>query len=144
MTLLLEKEERRRLWQTLTATIEKYFEEVGGLPVAPPTDIGEIRARLAACDFRRTAEPVEALDFAARNLYEFQVHTPHPRYFELFNPAPAAMSVAADALGAAFNPQIAAWSHSPFAAAVGRHLIGAFGARFGFAPGNKLRRSPVA
>jgi glutamate/tyrosine decarboxylase-like PLP-dependent enzyme len=42
------------------------------------------------------------------------------------------MGIAADALAAAFNPQIAAWSHSPFAAEVERHLVRALGARFGF------------
>ena len=33
---------------------------------------------------------------------------------------------------AAFNPQIAAWSHSPFAAEVERHLVRAFGRRMGY------------
>src|SRR4029079_9022625 len=63
-------------------------------------------------------------------------HTPHPSYFGLFNPAPATMSVAADALVAAFNPQIAAWSHSPFAAEVERHLVRALGRRFGYTDGD--------
>ena len=33
------------------------------------------------------------------------------------------MGIAADALVAAFNPQLAAWSHSPFAAEVEQHLV---------------------
>jgi glutamate/tyrosine decarboxylase-like PLP-dependent enzyme len=44
------------------------------------------------------------------------------------------MGIAADALVAAFNPQLAAWSHSPFAIEVEQHLIRAFGAKFGYDP----------
>jgi glutamate/tyrosine decarboxylase-like PLP-dependent enzyme len=62
------------------------------------------------------------------------VHTPHPRYYGLFNPAPTTMGIAADALTAAFNPQLAAWSHSPFAVEVERHLVRAIGSRFGYPP----------
>ncbi|MGH9902662.1 MAG: pyridoxal phosphate-dependent decarboxylase family protein, partial [Pyrinomonadaceae bacterium] len=67
-------------------------------------------------------------------LREHQVHTTHPRYFGLFNPAPTTMGIAADALVAAFNPQLAAWSHSPFANEVERHLVRAFGGKFGYDP----------
>ena len=42
------------------------------------------------------------------------------------------MGVFADTLVAGFNPQIAAWSHSPFAAEVEAHLIRALGAKFGY------------
>src|SRR5207344_2531572 len=79
------------------------------------------------------ADPLAALDFAVNGLWKHQVHTPHPRYYGLFNPAPSTMGIAADTLVAAFNPQIAAWSHSPFAAEVERHLVRAFGARLGYA-----------
>jgi glutamate/tyrosine decarboxylase-like PLP-dependent enzyme len=44
------------------------------------------------------------------------------------------MGIAADALVAAFNPQIAAWSHNPIAAEIEQHLVRAFGVRFGFEP----------
>jgi glutamate/tyrosine decarboxylase-like PLP-dependent enzyme len=46
------------------------------------------------------------------------------------------MGIAADALVAAFNPQIAAWSHSPFAAEVEAHLIRQIGMRFGYPVGS--------
>ncbi len=42
------------------------------------------------------------------------------------------MSVAADALAAAFNPQLAAWTHAPFACEVEQLLIRTLGAKFGF------------
>ncbi|HEX2224367.1 MAG TPA: pyridoxal-dependent decarboxylase, partial [Thermoanaerobaculia bacterium] len=42
---------------------------------------------------------------------------------------------AADALVAAFNPQLATWGHSPFPVEVEQHLIRAIGERFGYEPG---------
>lgn len=130
--LLLDKEERTELWRQLTITIEEHIAQVEDLPVAPKADVAEIRARLTAFDFKEPHAPHAALEFAADSLRAFQVHTTHPRYFGLFNPAPTTMGIAADALVAAFNPQLAAWSHSPFAAEVERHLIQAFAVRFGY------------
>ena len=71
--------------------------------------------------------------FVGRGLHD-QVHTNHPRYFGLFNPAPTTLGIAADTLVAAFNPQLAAWSHAPFANEVERHVVLALAARFGMDP----------
>jgi glutamate/tyrosine decarboxylase-like PLP-dependent enzyme len=132
--LTLPAETRGPLWTRLIEAIETYTREVASRPVAPALDAEAIRSRLAPFDFGQPVEPLEALDFAVRGLWQHQVHTPHPRYFGLFNPAPTTMSIAGDALVAAFNPQLAAWSHSPFAAEVEQHLIGAFAGRFGYDP----------
>jgi hypothetical protein len=45
--------------------------------------------------------PAEALQFAADGMSRTHVQVSHPRYFGLFNPAPTAMGIAADALVAA-------------------------------------------
>jgi glutamate/tyrosine decarboxylase-like PLP-dependent enzyme len=130
--LLLDNEKRSELWRQLIENVEDYINQIADSPVAPTIDLNKIRRRLGAFDFNQTVEPLAALQFAADNLREFQVHTPHPRYFGLFNPAPTAMGIAADALVAAFNPQLAAWSHNPFASEVERHLILNFAERFGY------------
>jgi glutamate/tyrosine decarboxylase-like PLP-dependent enzyme len=83
-------------------------------------------------DFIANTTPESAIDFAAAGLSRWQVHTPHPRYFGLFNPAPTTMGIAAETLVAAFNPQLAAWSHSPFAVEVEQHVIRAIGVKFGY------------
>jgi glutamate/tyrosine decarboxylase-like PLP-dependent enzyme len=132
--LLLEEEARDALWRRLIHEIEAYTATVSERPVAPRLDHGALSASLAPFDFSRPVPPDEALRFAVKGLSEQQVHTPHPRYFGLFNPAPTTMGIAADALVAAFNPQVAAWSHNPFAAEVEAHLVRAFGARFGYPP----------
>ena len=132
--LLLNPGEREQLWRSLIDTIENHIETVTDLPVSPKLDVDRIRSLVEACDFRQPAAPSDALRFAANGMREFQVHCPHPRYFGLFNPAPATMGIAADALVAAFNPNMAAWSHSPFANEIERHVILSFAKMFGYDP----------
>ena len=45
------------------------------------------------------------------------------------------MGLAADALVASFNPQLAAWSHNPFAVEIEQHLVRALGSYFSYSAG---------
>jgi len=132
--LRLAKEERIRLWKKVTQAIEDYFARVSDHRVTPHLDPLAIRTELASFDFEEPIAPDRAVQFAVDSLWKHQVHTPHPSYFGLFNPNPTTMGIAGDALVAAFNPQLAAWSHSPFAAELELHLIRAFARRFGYDP----------
>ncbi len=123
---------RAALWRELASTIEAYFEGVDRGRVTPEMNPAAVRALLDGCRFDEPHSPSEALRWLASGLAEHQTHTPHRRYFGLFNPAPTTMGVAADALVAAFNPQLAAWSHSPLAAEIERRLAREFGERFGY------------
>lgn len=129
---MLDDEARSILWSRLIEVIEDYRARVADARVAPLIDLEKIRALIAPFDFKRAVDPLEAVDRVANGLWQYQVHTPHPRYFGLYNPAPSTASIAADTLVAAFNPQMAAWGHNPFAAEVERHLVRAFGERFGY------------
>lgn len=130
--LLLQNRERDQLWRILVETIEHHIQTVADLPVTPKLDVEHIRHLVEGCDFRQAVSPADALRFVTGGMREFQVHCPHPRYFGLFNPAPATMGIAGDALVAAFNPNVAAWSHSPFANEIERHLILSFAGMFGY------------
>ncbi len=132
--LMQDAETRRALWNRLVEAIETYLTRIDDARVAPALDGTAIREALAPFDFEHPVPPVEALDFAVDGLWRWQVHAAHPRYFGLFNPATTPMGIAADALVAAFNPQLAAWSHSPLATEVEQHLVRAFAGRFGFDP----------
>ncbi len=132
--LRLEREERKAVWDELSRILENYCTEVDNWPVTPELHPEKIRALLAPCDFSSAVDPMQALKLAAYGLKNYQVHTPHPRYYGLFNPAPTTMGIVADALVAGFNPQLAAWSHSPFAVEVEHHLVRAIGSRFGYSP----------
>jgi glutamate/tyrosine decarboxylase-like PLP-dependent enzyme len=130
--LLLDEGLRRDLWARLADVVEGHVRSVGDLPVAPRLDPEGLRRMLSEFSFEAPREPQAVLDFTVEGLRRHQVHTPHPMYFGLFNPAPTTMGVLADTLVAAFNPQIAAWSHSPFAAEVERHVLRRLGASFGY------------
>lgn len=130
--LLLEAAERERLWQELARQIESYISGIRELPASADPSPDAVRALLAGVDYSRPMPAEEAVRFAAESLARTQVHTPHPRYYGLFNPTPATMGIAGDALVAALNPQLAVWKHNPFAVEVERHLIRSFGALFGY------------
>jgi glutamate/tyrosine decarboxylase-like PLP-dependent enzyme len=132
--LLLEAAEREKLWQELARQIEAYIGGIRELPASADPSPEAVRALLAGVDFSRPMPPAEAVRFAAESLARTQVHTPHPRYYGLFNPTPATMGIAGDALVAAFNPQLAVWRHNPFATEVEQLLIRAFGEKFGYDP----------
>ncbi|MEW6057762.1 MAG: aminotransferase class V-fold PLP-dependent enzyme [Bdellovibrionota bacterium] len=128
----LSKPVRSRLWRQICAITEGYHERVPELPVAPELDPGAVRDLLKRIDFNEPMDPAQAMQFAAHGLSHFQTHAAHPGYFGLFNPSPTAMGIAADALVAAFNPQVGSWSGAPFAVEVEQYLIRFFGGQFGY------------
>lgn len=131
---MLDPSTRRALWQQVIEAIEDYAQKLDAHRVTPELEPAMIRSLLRRFDFESPVGPREALSFLVENLWRYQTHTPHPRYYGLFNPAPTTMGIAADALVAAFNPQLAAWSHSPLAIEIEQHLVRSLGARFGYDP----------
>ncbi|MFX0113176.1 MAG: pyridoxal phosphate-dependent decarboxylase family protein [Candidatus Hodarchaeota archaeon] len=128
----LDTQSRIDLWRHVTKVIESYITTVHQSQVASELNPEKIRFLLNSMQFTDSLAPKDAVDFVVQGLWDHQVHTPHPCYFGLFNPAPTTMGIAADTLAAAFNPQLAAWSHSPFANEVEQHLIRIFGSQFGY------------
>jgi hypothetical protein len=130
--LILSKRKRLELWALLCEKVEDYFESVDSGPVSLPSDPGELRALLRPLDFIEPVPPEDAIELVVKGLRRHQVHTSHTGYFGLFNPSPTTMGIAADFLVAAFNPQMAACSHSPLACEIELHLIRAFGQKFAY------------
>jgi glutamate/tyrosine decarboxylase-like PLP-dependent enzyme len=130
--LFLEAPLREQLWRRVAERIEEHIVQTANRPVTPQADPAGSRALLRQFDFAAPMDPLAAVEFAADGLRDFTVHTTHPRYFGLFNPAVTTMGIAADALVAAFNPQLAVWAHSPFAVEVEMHLLRAFAEKFGW------------
>ncbi|MDA1260487.1 MAG: pyridoxal-dependent decarboxylase [Planctomycetota bacterium] len=99
--------------------------------VQPPA--AEVRAHLAAEWDLGVARPAQEVVRATAALLErWSTHVVHPRYYGFFNPSVTPESVAGDLLAAAFNPQLAAWTHAPAACEIERHLLRALGAAIGF------------
>ncbi|MGH9734900.1 MAG: pyridoxal phosphate-dependent decarboxylase family protein [Candidatus Acidiferrales bacterium] len=133
--LLLDSEQRKTVWDSVAQAIEQYVTHIRELPASADPDPESVRALVNRFDFSHPTAPDDAVRRVAEALSHTQVHTPHPRYFGLFNPTPTMMGIAADALVAAFNPQLAVWKHNPFATEVERRLMRDLGGQFGYASG---------
>jgi glutamate/tyrosine decarboxylase-like PLP-dependent enzyme len=129
--LLLNDEARERIWRASIDFVEEYLTTVSDRAVAPRLDPDSIRAFLEPFTFESTEQTDLVFRPIADALAAHQVHTPHPCYFGLFNPAPSTMGTVADMVVAALNPQLAAWTHSPLAVEIERHLVLAFATQFG-------------
>ena len=125
-------ETMERVWQAVASKISSYRRDVAKLPVAPQIYMHELRQSIASMQCSDKTVWEDVVEWVDGHMRADQLHASHPRYFGLFNPAPLPMGIAADALTAAYNPQLAAWSHSPFAVELERHLIRMFGERFGY------------
>ena len=108
---------------------------VEAFPVSPTLAPGPARLAADMLELGRTMTPAEALAVVGRELGRHQTHAAHPRYFGLFVPAPVYAAIAADALAAALNPQLANWTHAPFAVEVERRLVRELGSRLGYPAG---------
>jgi aromatic-L-amino-acid decarboxylase len=120
------------LWRHVVDVLGEEREQVAKRPVSTPVDLGRLRSAVESYDFGEPVEPGAVVDDIAALLREHTVHTTHPRYFGLFNPSPALLGVVGDTLAAAFNPQLAAWSHAPAAAEIEAHLLRFLGGRLGY------------
>jgi aromatic-L-amino-acid/L-tryptophan decarboxylase len=132
--LHLDAAARRELWQAAGDAIEAYYRDVRHLGVRGHVDAGEARAAAEQFDFGDPLSPHEAVDRVVEALRRLGPHAIHPRHFGLFDPAPTAMGVVAEALAAAFNPCLASWSGSPFGVETERYLVRTFGRLFGYEP----------
>jgi aromatic-L-amino-acid/L-tryptophan decarboxylase len=131
--LLLGHSSRQALWSELVDFVEHYVHDVEKRPVSPTLDPAVVRAWLSSYTFESTESPERVVRRVGEALALHQVHTSHPCYFGLFNPSPSIMGVAAEMMVGALNPQLAAWSHSPLAVEIERHLVEAFAIRLGYA-----------
>ncbi len=129
--LLFDVATRNSLLQKTFRSVEKFFDEVDEANVSPALDPLAVRDFISSFSFDQPLAPETVIDRVEQGLWQYQIHVSHRRYFGLFNPAPSTMGVVADTLVAAFNPQLAAWSHNPFAVEVEQHLIRELGAKFG-------------
>jgi len=110
-------------------------DDVLGVSVTPD----EIRSYLARrYDFSRPVPADELLADVDGMLARWTEHATHPRHMGLFRPAPDPLCVAADALAAQHDPNLATWDFAPAANEIERLVLGAFADRFGLPRGEGL------
>jgi len=136
MSLRLTGRERADAWEYVRTVVLGRLEEDPPGPIHPAFTADEVRAFLQRIDFDVALAPDAALRFAVEGMERFQAHPDHPSYMGRFNPAPTDMSVLADTLVAAFNPQLAAWSYGAFAIEAEQLMLREFGRRFGWSAGS--------
>ncbi len=124
-------EERLEAWDFLTRQLEIYYADTASIPVSPRLNQEEIK-NYVRHSFAVPAVYKDAIEHVVNGMRQFTVHTPHPNYFGLFNPRANFAGILADTITAVFNPQMAAWSHAPFAAEVENRMILEFGKKFGY------------
>ncbi len=125
-------EERKSTWSFLIDRLEEYYENTGQLRVSPSLNVEEIRSYVSELDFNNPGESMETLEHVLQGMKEYIVHTPHPSYYGLFNPRASFPGILADVITAVFNPQMAAWSHSPYATEAENYSIRELGRKFGY------------
>lgn len=130
--MLPDAEARTSAYERLVEVIERHWEEVADLPVAPRAGYEELDERVRGFDFDAPVSLEPLLEACGELLRDGIVHTSHPRYFGLFNPTPTFAGVLADTLVAAFNPQLAVTSHAPAAVAIERRVLSFLAELLGF------------
>lgn len=123
------------VWAQVGREVEEYLNGVGSLPVSSAPSPDEVRQALESrFDFGESI-PLPALTSQVADLLRrYATHVTHPRYFGLFNPSVSAAGIVADTLVALYNPQLAAWSHSPAANEIERLTLRHFTRTIGFDP----------
>lgn len=132
MNFDLSPAERRETWRALLQHLEHYYANTAALPVNPNLDRDRILGLVERYGLDDGIPPADAIAHVVEGLTKYAVHTPHPMYYGLFNPRTAFPGILADAITATFNPQMAAWSHNPFANEVESFLVRELGQKLGF------------
>jgi aromatic-L-amino-acid/L-tryptophan decarboxylase len=132
MTMDLTAQQRDQLWKYLVAGMEQYYSNTKALKVSPELDKIAVEQFVMKYNDQEKVAPEEALRHIFEGLTRYAVHTPHPGYFGLFNPRSNFAGIMADMLTAVFNPQLAAWSHAPFASETENYMIREMGRQFGY------------
>ena len=121
----------RQIHEWLTNHLSAAMERVAAGSVMPSLDLDRFRGELASIDFSEPRRPEVVLSWVLQQLEHGMVQMTHPRYFGLFNPAPAAPAQWADRIVGAFNPQLASSGSSPAPVEIELHVIRAIARRAG-------------
>lgn len=132
----LDFERRRALGYQLIDRLNDYYASLPKRPVQPPLTGPAAATSSSETSFQPLpesgADPSLALEEAAAALIDRGFHTPSGNYFGLQNPTPTYMSILAEALVAAVNPQLASLVHSEAAARIERETLAWIGGRVGW------------
>lgn len=129
-SLDVARHEVAKVWQRLLAALDAADHRIVSGPVAPPVTRALLKREIEKINLDLgCGEP--AIDTVINLLEQATVHTSHPRYFGLFNPATILWGQVADLIAASLNPQLAVWSHAPAAVEMEQSALRFFATRLG-------------
>jgi glutamate/tyrosine decarboxylase-like PLP-dependent enzyme len=127
-------EECVRLDDILTRELALADGRIAKGAVTPTLDLTDFRRELSSFDFCAPHRLNGLVSWIIAQLEHGVIHVTHPRYFGLFNPAPAFPAQCADRIAAVFNPQLATFTTSPVAVEIEAHVIRSVAGRAGLPP----------
>jgi glutamate/tyrosine decarboxylase-like PLP-dependent enzyme len=126
---------RKNYLKTLVDEINGFRTPQPSAKVTPMVSPEEIRDHLKKhFEFSKPRALAGVIEGVAEIMHRWSLHTTNPKYFGLFNPNVTEAAIAADALAALYNPQLATWSHAPCANEIEQWTLEFFLKRFGFPP----------
>ncbi|MCG8326158.1 MAG: aminotransferase class V-fold PLP-dependent enzyme [Chitinophagales bacterium] len=126
-----DEKQRKAIVETVFEKIEHFYSNTKDYSTTPELNIQKIRGFVESPDLTSGNEADKALLHVVNGLEKYTVHTPHPKYFGLFNPRSNFAGIIADFLTASYNPQLAAWSHAPFAVEAEALVVRELATKFG-------------
>lgn len=130
--------ERNEIVKTIIAELETIYNNPRKeLTVSKAFNVEEVKAAANNFSFNKANDAKEVMLHTIESIKEHGVQVTHPSYLGLFNPRPSFPSVIADVINSYLNPQLAAWSHAPYASEIERLVINEFCAKFGYTKGSQ-------
>lgn len=128
---LTRTEQESLVQQTLSSLLD-WYENGDQAPIGTLWPHEQVQEAVKTFTYESPSTAPQALQTLIQQLKDFTIHTTNSNYFGLFNPRANFPSILADTITAFFNPQLAAWSHAPYAAEIERNLILQCCRRFGY------------
>lgn len=130
MNFDFNEKQRKEILNTVFNKIEHYYANTKDYSITPNLNLEEIKSLVETPDLDLGNKTHDVIEHIINGLETYSVHTPHPKYFGLFNPRANFAGIIADFITASYNPQLAAWSHAPFAVEAEAHVIREFISKF--------------
>ncbi len=128
-------QERDCVNRLLDAMLDEASGRIPDGRVSAAVELARFRSDLVGFDFSSRRALRDVLAWTVDQLEHGIVQVTHPRYFGLFNPAPAFPAECAERIVASFNPQLASATTSPVPVAIEAHVIRAIADRAGMPAG---------
>ncbi|MEM7105233.1 MAG: pyridoxal-dependent decarboxylase [Bacteroidota bacterium] len=130
--------QRNEVVQSLINELEKVYNNPRTeLEVSKAFNIDNVKADVQAFSLNQANDIKAVMLHTIEGIKKHGVQVTHPSYLGLFNPRPNFPSVMADVINSYLNPQLAAWSHAPYAVEIERLVIKEFCQKFGYPEGHQ-------